>query len=270
MKPSSSTIALLGAAAVALMLGGFSHVLGDPKKEASLQVVRIDPNPKKRPPETTAESGTTLRVPIYKPPLRGAPTTRLLGGSRGANDTLGANEASIILAVLDPKHVGLTTQQQPTLFWYASQATRNRVEVTIINEDTKQTLLEVYINRSLEAGIHALRLEDEGVRLDPDVDYLWQVALIRNSESRSQDILSGGVIRYIVPTETLRAKLKSADETDLPSLYAEEGLWYDAIEQISDLIQANPDDGALRVQRSALLNQVGLLEVAAYDGAEIK
>jgi len=47
----------------------------------------------------------------FRPPSRGAPATRLTGGSRGSGD------ATITLDVLAPDETGLTTQEQPSLFW---------------------------------------------------------------------------------------------------------------------------------------------------------
>ena len=48
-------------------------------------------------------------------------------------------------------------------------------------------------------------------------------------------------------------------------LYAEAGLWYDALSSLSDLIEATPDNPGLRQQRAALLKQVGLTDAAASD-----
>jgi hypothetical protein len=49
------------------------------------------------------------------------------------------------------------------------------------------------------------------------------------------------------------------------SRYAEAGLWYDAIDCISDLIESNPNDSLLRKQRAYLLNQINLPHVAEFD-----
>jgi hypothetical protein len=48
-------------------------------------------------------------------------------------------------------------------------------------------------------------------------------------------------------------------------VYAQHGVWYDAIAALSSQIDATPEDPTLREQRAALLDQVGLSEVAAYD-----
>jgi len=58
--------------------------------------------------------------------------------------------------------------------------------------------------------------------------------------------------------------------TEVPTLYAETGFWYDAMTAISELIQAAPNDSGFRAQRAALLEQVGLREAAACDLSHTK
>ena len=50
-----------------------------------------------------------------------------------------------------------------------------------------------------------------------------------------------------------------------PNIYAEAGLWYDALTAISDLIDTSPNAPALRQRRASLLEQVGLREIAEHD-----
>jgi hypothetical protein len=50
---------------------------------------------------------------------------------------------------------------------------------------------------------------------------------------------------------------KSAKES-LPFVYAESGLWYDALTTVSELIETAPQDPTLQKQRDALLSQAGL------------
>ena len=58
--------------------------------------------------------------------------------------------------------------------------------------------------------------------------------------------------------QELKAKVAHARKSDLPSIYAEAGIWYDTVAAISELIDAAPQDQALHKQRTALLSQVGL------------
>jgi Domain of Unknown Function (DUF928)/Adenylate and Guanylate cyclase catalytic domain len=114
-------------------------------------------------------------------------------------------------------------------------------------------------------GIQRVRLEEHGVRLATGVLYQWFVALVRNPNQRSEDLVTGGTIERIPMPEVLRDALAQPSQAVWTRLYAEAGIWYDATAAVSALIEAAPQDTALRQQRAGLLEQVGLLEVAAYD-----
>lgn len=207
------------------------------------------------------ESATPLFT--YKAPLRGAPATRVGGGSRSA-------EASAIrLDVLAPDHTGYTLQEHPTIYWYVSERITDPVEVTVTAlgspQEAFEPLLEVTLKPPFEKGVHAVRLKDYGVVLERDTEYQWFVAVVPDPNQRSNDILAGGSIKRISAPQALEARLREAGEFVKPALYAESGMWYDAIDQLSSLISANPANNQLREQRAALLNEVGLADAAAFD-----
>jgi hypothetical protein len=201
---------------------------------------------------------TKKRTLVYKPPAVGAPIGRVGGGTRGFGDlpTLG---------VLAPNHPGLTSQEQPSLYWYLSRLTAAPIELTVTAEQAAIPLLETRLTPPSQPGIQRVRLADYNVRLTPGVRYRWFVALIPDPNNRSQDILAGGVIERTTPSNTLQTQLQQMGTAQAPYLYAESGLWYDAVEAISELIAAAPQDAHLRQQRAMLLEQVGLPDVAAYD-----
>jgi hypothetical protein len=200
-------------------------------------------------------------MPVYRPPQRGAPGGRVGGSSRG----IGPEDKLPLLSVLAPDHTGLTVQEQPSLFWHLSKSTPYPIEVTVIDDHTIRPLLERRISGPIQPGVQRLRLADDGVRLSLGVPYRWFVALVVDPDNRSRDILAGGAIERIAPPEALRAKLARAGNAQAPSIYAEAGLWYDALSAISDLIDAAPHDRRLRSQRASLLEQVQLTEVAQHD-----
>jgi hypothetical protein len=90
------------------------------------------------------------------------------------------------------------------------------------------------------------------------VSYQWYVAVVPDSNRRSKDILAGGSIERVASPAELTTKLSQASKSQVPALYAEAGMWYDALGAIGDLIEQSPQDTALVNQRSALLRQVGL------------
>jgi hypothetical protein len=188
----------------------------------------------------------------FRPPATGAPSVRLTGGSRGSGDE------SIRLDVLAPDDTGITTQEQPSLFWYQSKPADAKFELTLLQENKVKPLVQVTIERSSKAGIQRLKLSEHGGKLTPGVEYQWVVALITDPDNRSTDVVASGVIKRIEPSEELKSRLRTAAPSDLPAIYADAGIWYDALSALSDQIDARPDDANLQAIRDDLLNQVGL------------
>lgn len=160
--------------------------------------------------------------------------------------------------MLAPDHSGLTVREQPSLYWVISNPTSLAVELTLTDPRAAEPILETTIPGPIRAGLHRVRLEDYGVRLEPGVSYRWYVAVIPDVRRRSKDILAGGIIERVEPSADLRDRLARVRPEELASVYAEAGLWYDALAVSSDLIERSPGEEGLRRQRAALLNQVGL------------
>ena len=201
-----------------------------------------------------AQAQQSPAQPVYKLPMRGAPASRIGGGTRGPNVD------SPTVTVFAPDHTGLTVNPQPTLYWYLSKQAPVQVELTLLDEAGVKPLIEKVVNSPLQGGIHALSLKDAGVTLAPGVDYRWHVALVFDSKMRSSDVTSSGTIRLVPAPDTLKAKLGA--EREAPAAYAAEGLWYDSIDSLMQLINASPEDKQLRDQLDSLLAQVGLTRVA--------
>ena len=214
--------------------------------------------------EKTAEpeskkSERVVSMPTYKPPLRGAPAGRVGGGTRSPG------AAFLFLSALAPDHTGLTVQEQPSLYWYLSGLTTDPIEFTLIEDQAITPILETRIGPPSQPGIQRVRLGDYGVRLKPGIEYEWFVAVVVDRENRSKDLLAGGVIERVEPSAELRARLAQAGKELASHIYAESGIWYEAMSAVSDIIDATPNDSQPRKQRASLVEQVGLPEVADYD-----
>jgi hypothetical protein len=203
-------------------------------------------------------SAAAADMPEYIPPVRSAPGGRVGGSTRGPG-------TPPTLSALAPDHTGLTVQEQPSLYWYLSKPTTYPVEFTIIDDRAIQPLVERRLSGSLQPGVQRVRLADYGMRLSVGVPYRWTVALVVDPDNRSRNIIAGGAIERIAPPADLRAQLARAGKTRAPYIYAEAGLWYDALTAISDLIDAAPNDRLLRQERASLLEQVGLPQIADLD-----
>jgi hypothetical protein len=193
-------------------------------------------------------------VPIYKPPVSGAPGGRVGGGTRSGDQTF-------VLSVLAPNLTGLTAEDQPVLYWYLSKPLSSSIEFTI-NDGSTTPLLEKTLTPPFEPGLQRLRLSEFGVHLAAGKQYQWFVGLVSDSKRRSKDILAGATIERI---ERSAVPVIATDRVATARRHAEAGYWYDAIALLSEQIEATPADSIARSQRAALLQQVGLHEIADYD-----
>lgn len=235
-------------------------VLAVPARAAAQQTPGAPPAP---PRGDSPSTPATVTVPVYKPPPRGAPGGRVGGGTRGTTP-----RDVFVLSALAPDHSGLTIQEQPALYWFISGPTSFPVELTITDPRAPKPLVETRLPSPVTAGVHTVRLTDHGVRLTRGVQYRWFVAVVPDPARRSRDILAGGTVERVDGPDTLRALVAQATRERLPFIYAEAGLWYDALAAVSELIARAPDSREHRRQRAALLAQVGLPPIEDSDGSD--
>jgi hypothetical protein len=213
-------------------------------------------------PATPAASTPTPKIArlTYTPPKNVTAGTRVTGdgGSRG-----GVKLPA--LAVLTPDHTGITTRAQPSLFWYQSGAASARFELTVVEPKKPKPLLKVSLEKADQAGIHRLPLGKYNVTLTPGVVYKWTIALVPDPSSRSQDEIASGTIQRAEPDADFTTALAAAEGLDKAVLYASKGFWYDALEVVTNEIDAAPENKALHRERARLLDEAGLKAAAAVD-----
>ncbi len=220
------------------------------------ELVAAEPTPSQNPPAATA-------TPVkFRPASKGTASVRVTGGSRGSGDD------AVTLDVLAPDDVGTTTQEQPSLFWYQSKPANAKFELTLLQENKVKPIVEVNIDQSAKAGIQRLRLSEHAGKLAVGVEYQWVVALVNDADNRSKDVVASGVIKRVEPTADLKKKIAATPSSSLAAVYAEAGIWYDALSVLSDQIEAHPENKQLRQTRAELLGQVGLKAAAQADLAD--
>jgi len=193
-------------------------------------------------------------LPVYVRP-RGAAGGREGGGTRGI-DTLE------VVALLPPDHTAFTTRAQPTLYWHLSEPTDGNVVITVSRGDAEQPLLEQPLPGPLRAGIHPIELSELGVRLDPDVLYRWYVQVVPVPGAPGRSRFSGGSIQRVVPGDALRTQLDEAPAGWDAAVYAQHGIWCDALDSALRHAAANPGDAQARRAVPSLLEQVDLSGIA--------
>lgn len=189
-------------------------------------------------------------APEYNPPTRGAPSGRVGGGTRGLR--------VLSLAALAPDHAGLTISAQPALYYFLPDRSGVRVAVWLAEDPAAQPLLQKDVAPPPRAGIQRLELKALGVTLAPDVLYRWTVSDARGSSS--------GVIRRIEPSADLARKLNGVPSgRSRYTLLAREGVWYDALDEVSRAADSGAASALAGRHRAALLEQIGLKDIAQHE-----
>ena len=125
------------------------------------------------------------------------------------------------------------------MYWFLSEPTKYPIEFTLIEAKAIKPLVETRISQAVQPGVQCIRLADYDVRLKTGVQYQWFVAVVPDPEQRSKDIIAGGEIERVDLQAGVRTKLEQAGKSNAPFVYAEAGLWYDALSALADLIATN-------------------------------
>lgn len=212
----------------------------------------------------SSEAGTDVQpeIPMYQAPQQVMPRARIGGTLRGSE---GEDPA---IAALVPDHVGITVKQHPVLNWFLSKHTALPIKFTLIDERSIRALVERFITPPNQAGVHAVNLEELGFTLQAHIQYRWYISVIKDENSPSRDIVTGGMIERCEFSECMVLGATTSCTQEAVRTSAATGFWYDAMACLCDLIASDPGDTGLRKQRAALLKQVGLHGVAEWDLAQ--
>ena len=134
-------------------------------------------------------------------------------------------------------HVGQSSATNPTFTWYISDRESYPVEFWLYESDSNGYQgkgKQVYQTKlSSSAGIMSHSLPTE-VSLVPGKTYIWQVAVICNPNSPSQTLVVNNQIKIVEIDPATTSQLNSTEDSIAKAnIYANSGLWYDAIAEVA-------------------------------------
>jgi hypothetical protein len=168
------------------------------------------------PPASTAPAGGAF----YKPPLRGAPGGRVGGASRGAGSAAPAIE---LIAPRD--HTGQTASATPVLYFFASQPVTAPTQLTISAPLQPAPILETKLASPPARGLHAVRLADYHVQLQPGIVYSWSVSAVTDPKDWSRNAVASATISRVAPDAQLDSAVRAAQPAGRAALLAGAGLF---------------------------------------------
>ncbi len=213
--------------------------------------------------------GSEMEVAQYKPPKDlGIPPT-VGGGTRGGRCEADHNEdrADPMVMVLmpklesEPKNFGTTVSESPDFWVYIPQTIARQAEFVLKNEegnDLYRTIFEI----SGEEAIASLILPSDKIKLESGLNYSWYFSLICNPQDFRKNVETQGWTQRVELNRNLMTTLEAADPLTQSQLYAENGIWHEAIALLAQLRQEQPTDPILIQTWQNLLESANLGEIA--------
>jgi hypothetical protein len=167
-----------------------------------------------------------------------------------------------------------TVAGRPTFFIHVSQTSAQEAEFILINKkigednngqavyDEDKYIIDQIVALPKNPGIVSISLPADAAALEVGQLYFWAFQVICDPTDRNKDVMVEGAVQRIELDSTLANQLQQAEPRDRPALYADAGIWTDAVSTLFDLRKANPNDAQLRQDWEDLLKSVGLDTVA--------
>ncbi|MDJ1181233.1 DUF928 domain-containing protein [Roseofilum sp. BLCC_M91] len=193
----------------------------------------------------------------FNPPGRGAPPRTADAGTRGCSVSEGNTKP--LTALVPVKDLALTLKSHPTLFWYVPQAEGKTLVFTLLDKNDETIIYEKEVPAPSESGIVSIELSTEETEgLKTNELYHWYLSIVCDPQDRTGDIIVDGWIERMEANADLKAQIQHSDPETLPKIYAESGIWHDALSAMAKLYNENLQDGAIASQWETLLRSVQL------------
>ncbi|MEG4803610.1 DUF928 domain-containing protein [Microcoleus sp. ARI1-B5] len=176
-----------------------------------------------------------LSVSLWIPPVALAKYTPPKNPSKpketGTNTTRGgsceANSSARLTALVPFSHVGETISGHPTFTWFVPDSPPRPLQLRLFTR-TGQLLYKT--DMESQPGIMSVALPSNLPQLSIGQSYQWQVVLVCARNIPSRNVVATAEIQVVQPAESLQTQLAAASTPQQRiDLYAEAGLWYDAI-----------------------------------------
>lgn len=199
----------------------------------------------------------------------GTPGRRQQGGVRGGCSI----QKGRFTALVPAESYGVTVAAYPQFSFYLPEMSQNSppVQVEFVLRDDKDDNKEFYkatFQSSGKSGIVSLTLPQEAGLAPLQVDrvYHWNLSIICNPNTDNADnanrLTVDGRIKRVELNAKLSSQLQQAKLADRAELYAQAGIWFDALTSLAELRRSHPKDLAVASEWAQLLQSVGLSNIA--------
>ncbi|MEG3928503.1 MULTISPECIES: DUF928 domain-containing protein [unclassified Microcoleus] len=168
-----------------------------------------------------------------------------------------------LTALVPTNKMGRTVSDYPTFFFYLPQTEAESAEFILQDESGKQIYKQDLTIRNLSGVIGVSIPANQNVPpLEVGKSYTWNFTVICDSLDRSADQIESGTVRRVELSADIRSQLDQADPRQKTVIYAEKGIWQDALSTLAAARRDQPNDTALKADWESLLDSVTLGKIA--------
>jgi Domain of Unknown Function (DUF928) len=174
-------------------------------------------------------------------------------------------DSELSLTALVPKNkIGRTVSDSPTFFFYLPQTDAELAEFILQDENYNVIYQQDLTIKNLSGVIGVSIPANTNVPpLEVGKNYTWKFTVVCDPEDRSSDWPESGIVRRVEVSADILRKLENANPRQKTVIYAENGIWQDALSTLAAARRVNPNDTDLVADWKSLLDSVELGEIVA-------
>jgi Domain of Unknown Function (DUF928) len=215
-------------------------------------------------------TATNSKIQFNRPaiPPGTAPGGRRTGGGRRDScPAVNPKLTALIPVTQVPPNIqnvwGLTTVERPTFWFYLPYTKSGYYPTEFVLQDQDSNLIYTKNVVLLEqAGIISIAIPNNVPALEVNQQYRWFLKVYCDGEKQAPPIYVEGVVRRVNLSATVNQQLSTARSQQQVAIYAENGIWFQALGALAELKKNNPQDMGIQAAWKNLLVEVGLGDIA--------
>lgn len=166
---------------------------------------------------------------------------------------------------------GTTTQQHPT-FWAYVPAIDPSISVTFLLSEGRNLIHQTTVQPPSQGGVIPVTVPTSAPALEPGKRYQWTLSFQCKaaeagsgaaSSAKTETVYVQASVFYAPLAPAIASQLTPKPSRQNAALYAQNGIWYDALTTLATLRQQAPNDATLQADWATLLNSMVLSPAAS-------
>jgi len=222
-------------------------------------------------PETVSAGPRFIQPTEDRDITDGPPTGVQPGGPRLVRGKCENFPQASFTALVPENKIARTVSGYPTFFFYLPQPNAELAEFILQDENGNQIYSQALTIKNLSGVIGVSIPANTNVPpLEVGKKYTWIFSLICDPDDRAVDRVESGTVRRVELSADILGELENAGPRRKTFIYAENGIWQDALGNLAAARRANPNEPVFQSDWESLLDSVRLREIAQEPIVEME